>query len=234
MRGDSSPRPPPRSIIIQMFMEKIYTRKDVLKVVATERNRCLWEIYKQITVLERAAREKPALRSRVSRAIASLEHLLLRTLNTKPQKGVEFEDLLITACDRDYFGDERPANKTNLDATVFPSEEKTIQVIHDEVYGGAHCYIIRECLGFNNGKTEYNDDAQVIRFVQKMDDGTVIPGLQSEQVILALIDRHKKLNARFPSAQNEKMIRGLEMFLEASRERVEDRMNRGVMGDLKK
>lgn len=74
----------------------------------------------------------------------------------------------------------------------------------------------------------------MIQFIQKLDDGTVIPGLQSEQLVLMLIDRHKKLNARFPSAQNEKMIQGLEMFLDASRERVEDRMNRGVMGDLKK
>jgi hypothetical protein len=30
------------------------------------------------------------------------------------------------------------------------------------------------------------------------------------------------------------MIAGLKMFLDACRERVQDRMDRGVMGDLKK
>lgn len=224
----------PSSFLIQKLMEKMYTKRDILKVVVAERNRVVGEIHNEIALLERAGREKPALKGRFARAIASMEHLLLLTVNMKPKQGIEFEDLLYAACEKDYFGGEPAVNKVTLDAAVFPSDEKTIQVVYDEVYGGAHCYILRESLGFNKGKAEYIDDAQVIRFVQKLDDGTIIPGLQSEQLVIALLDRTRKLNDRFPSAQNEKMMTGLQMFLDACRERVEDRMNRGVMGDLKK
>lgn len=122
-----------------------------------------------------------------------------------------------------------------LDQTVFPSEEKTIRVLEDDIYGGAHNYIIKNCLGFNDGKTQYdNEDEQFINFVKKTDDGKIIPGLQSEQLVHVLLDRCQKLNARFPSAQNEKMIAGLQMFLDACKERVQDRLDRGVMGELKK
>jgi hypothetical protein len=62
----------------------------------------------------------------------------------------------------------------------------------------------------------------------------MVPGLQSEQIVLALLDRHKKLNDRFPSQQNAKMISGLEIFLAACKDRVQERINRGVMGELKK
>lgn len=75
---------------------------------------------------------------------------------------------------------------------------------------------------------------QSIQFVHKASDGTITPGLQSEQLVIALIDRHKKLNERFPSVHNEKMIQGLEIFLEACKERIDDRISRGVMGELKK
>lgn len=121
-----------------------------------------------------------------------------------------------------------------IEAKVFPSDENTIEVEDDATYGGAHNYFITNCLGFADGKTKYTDTRQLISFVQKNDDGTMSPGLQSEQLVLMLIDRQEKLNARFPSEFNTKAIAGLKMFLEAQKERVEDRMNRGVMGDLKK
>jgi hypothetical protein len=122
-----------------------------------------------------------------------------------------------------------------VEANVFPSEESTILVEDDLVYGGAHKYQIAACLGFTNGKTVYDySKAFEFQFVQKDDDGTVTPGLQSEQIVYMLIDRQKKLNARFPSPQNEKALAGLQMFLDAQRERVEERMARGVMGELKK
>ena len=70
--------------------------------------------------------------------------------------------------------------------------------------------------------------------IQKNDDGSIVPGVQSEQLVYVLLDRHEKLNARFPSAQNEKMIAGLRMFIEACEERVKERIERGVMGELKK
>ncbi len=122
----------------------------------------------------------------------------------------------------------------DLDGIVFPSEQKTMCVLRDDTYDGAHKYYITNCYGFNDGKTEYMPgEGQQLRFVQKLDDGTIIPGAQSEQLVLILLDRHARLNERFPSEQYEKMKAGLELFLEACKERVEARMNRGVMGELK-
>lgn len=121
-----------------------------------------------------------------------------------------------------------------LDYTVFPSEEKTISVVDDGTYGGAHYYFAQSCLGFNDGKTQYAGSGQFIQFVKKEDNGDITQGFQSEQLVYILLDRAVKLNNRFPSAQNEKMIKGLEMFLEACKERVEERIARGVMGELKK
>lgn len=121
-----------------------------------------------------------------------------------------------------------------LSATVFPSNKQTIQVEDDPIYGGAHKYTINHSLGFENGEAVYNNDRTVIQFVQKNDDGSIISGLQSEQLVLALLDRTKKLNNRFPSEFNKKMIEGLEMFLGACQERIQDRIDRGVMGKLTK
>lgn len=124
-----------------------------------------------------------------------------------------------------------------LDFVVFPSTEKTISVEEDAIYGGAHRYEIANCRGFKNGNTEYDDpyySKHTIQFIQKNDDGSIVPGVQSEQLVYVLLDRHEKLNARFPSAQNEKMIAGLRMFIEACEERVKERIERGVMGELKK
>lgn len=116
--------------------------------------------------------------------------------------------------------------------TVFPSEEKTMIVLKDD-YNGAHFYVAKCSTGFNNGKAEYCDKTVVIPFVHKNEEQT-FPGLQSEQLAIILRDRAIKLNAKFPSEQNEKMIAGLNMFLDACKERIEDRMSRGVMGELKK
>jgi hypothetical protein len=132
-----------------------------------------------------------------------------------------------------------------LDAQVYPSEQKTIVVMVPEgdEYGGAHEYWITNCLGFEGGKTSYqfekNEEGEIcprgqkIQFIQKDNDGNITPGLQSEQLVYVLLDRHTKLNTRFPSAQNEKMLQGLQMFIDACQERVEERIKRGVMGQLK-
>lgn len=141
-----------------------------------------------------------------------------------------------------------------LDLTVFPSTETTISVQHDEAYGGAHLYSIQNCLGFADGQTQYQPrptwaefsttipsaerepdaSCQTIQFVHKADDGTITPGLQSEQVVLMLLDRTEKLNARFPSPHNDTMIEHLKGFLAASEARVKERVERGVMGNLSK
>jgi hypothetical protein len=121
-----------------------------------------------------------------------------------------------------------------LDYTVFPSEDKTITVAEDADYGGAHFYTAKNSTGFSDGKAQYVESEQSIQFVQKNVNGSMTPGLQSEQLVYILLDRAVKLNNRFPSAQNEKMIQGLQMFLDACKERVEERIARGVMGELKK
>jgi len=125
-------------------------------------------------------------------------------------------------------------NLKQLPYTVLPSEEKSISVEDDPIYGGAHRYILKNSLGFNNGKAEYDKTETVIQFVQKNDDGTMIPGVQSEQLALILLDRTEKLNKRFPSRENQAMMDGLRVFLDACEDRVKNRMERGVMGDLKK
>lgn len=121
-----------------------------------------------------------------------------------------------------------------LNYKVFPSEEETILVSVDTEYNGAHYYKAQNSIGFKDGKAEYVDGYQNIQFVQKNLDGSMIPGLQSEQLAYILLDRCVKLNKKFPSEHNAKMIAGLDIFLDACRERVEERIERGVMGDLKK
>lgn len=123
-----------------------------------------------------------------------------------------------------------------LNFKVFPSEELTIEVddILDPDYGGAHSYNIKNSLGFNNGKANYDESYQNINFVMKRNDGTIMPGLQSEQLIYILIDRTNKLNAKYPSDFNEEMLKGLNIYLDACKARIEDRLNRNVMGELKK
>lgn len=123
-----------------------------------------------------------------------------------------------------------------LDGVVYPSEERTIAVLKDDTYGGAHKYYVTNSLGFEDGKAVYTPgEGQTVQFVMKPVDGSpTIPGMQSEQLVLLLLDRHARLNEAFPSEQYDKMKAGLEMFLEASKERVEARIARDVMGKLEK
>lgn len=100
-------------------------------------------------------------------------------------------------------------------------------------YTGAHRYRARMCAGFVNGKTKYVDATDTIQFVHKHEDGTITPGWQSEQLALILLDRVKKLNEKFPCEQNAKQVEALEAYLDACKERIDDRLDRNVMGDLK-
>jgi len=120
-----------------------------------------------------------------------------------------------------------------LNYAVFPSEETTISV-KDDTYGGAHEYHVKKSRGFNQGQAEYVEEETVLQFVYKDANQETIAGLQNEQLVYVLKDRIEKLNARFPSPYNEEMLKALDMFLSASRRRVEDRLNRGVMGKIKK
>ena len=72
--------------------------------------------------------------------------------------------------------------------TVFPSSLNTIQVVNDEKYNGAHKYIIQNSRGYNNDRAEYDDSYTKLNFIQKNEDGTIIPGVQDEQLILIMLD----------------------------------------------
>jgi hypothetical protein len=121
-----------------------------------------------------------------------------------------------------------------LPTPVYPSGVLSVFSADDPKYGGGHRYQFLNSIGFSKDEAGYVKSRQEISFVKKEEDGTITPGLQSEQLVIALIDRHKKLNAQYPSDFTMKMITGLQMFLEACKERVQDRIGRGVMGDLKK
>lgn len=217
-------------------MDNTYTRQEVARLIAKERDRAINIAYKKGDEMERLSRQRPALKSTLRRAIDAVDDVFRKIVGVKMDPKDDYEQQLVRQVSHEYFPELAPLATKELEACVFPSQEQTISTViePEDPYGGAHRYVIRDCLGFKNGETKYVDSFQVIQFVEKRDDGSTTPGLQSEQLVLALIDRHKKLNARFPSPHNEKMIRGLEMFLEASRERVEERMSRGVMGELKK
>lgn len=117
---------------------------------------------------------------------------------------------------------------------VFPSNEPTIEVIPDD-YGGAHYYRAKMSMGYDTKKKKniYTDKTDTIKFINKGLDGTINPGWQSEQLALILLDRVKKLNEKFPCESNEKQIKALEMYLDACKERIQDRLDRGVYGELK-
>lgn len=117
---------------------------------------------------------------------------------------------------------------------VYPSDKITIGVVNDD-FDGAYEYQFVNCLGFESGETQY-DPAQIqrINFVRKREDGTMIPGLQSEQLLIALIDRHKKLNAKYPSREGALAITKMEEALHWLEARVRERIDRGVMGKLEK
>lgn len=106
------------------------------------------------------------------------------------------------------------------DLKVYPSNKETIEVIPDD---GAHRYRAQMCAGFVNGKTKYVDATDTIQFVHKHEDGTVTPGWQSEQLALILLDRVKKLNEKFPCEQNAKQVAALEAYLDACKERIDER-----------
>ena len=119
---------------------------------------------------------------------------------------------------------------------VFPSDFVSIYFNSDDEYGGAHNYTFVNSLGHQDGNPVYDLDSksQSISFVKKESDGTMSSGLQSEQLLIALIDRHKKLNSKFPSREGALAITKMEEALFWLEARVKERMDRGVMGDLKK
>lgn len=126
-------------------------------------------------------------------------------------------------------------NSQVLPCTVFPSEETSITVLNtDDEYGGCHTYSVKGSLGFNNGKAEYSKNEHIIQFVRKNTDGSMIDGFQNEQLYYICADRLIKMNTKYPDPRNEQMLEHLNALLVLCKERVQDRINRNVMGELKK
>lgn len=121
---------------------------------------------------------------------------------------------------------------------VYPSTEASVFALeHGDGYGGAHDYEIITSRGIAGGRLDLTGDFEGITFLQKRDLGNgnveVRPGLQSEQLLIVLIDRHKKLDAVFPCKENKQLIGHLEAALGCIEARVRDRLERGVAGQLK-
>jgi len=119
---------------------------------------------------------------------------------------------------------------------IYPSTDVTVWGLPDEAYEGnpTHSFVLRNSTGFENGRANYDDSYQGIQFVQKNEDGSIIPGIQTEQLLRVLIERHQALNNKFPSREGALAITHMQTALLFLQERVAERMDRGVMGQLKK
>lgn len=73
---------------------------------------------------------------------------------------------------------------------------------------------------------------QNIKFYKLNEDGTYENGTTVEEVIKVAISRLENLNARLASSYNEKALVALVQALEALEARTQDRINRGVEGNV--
>ena len=81
-------------------------------------------------------------------------------------------------------------------------------------------------------KNTSNDD-QELHFYRMNPDGSDVPGTTNEVIIRVLIDRLKKLGAKFPCRENSIAVTKLEEALMWLHQRTEDRVKRGVEGQHK-
>jgi len=136
-------------------------------------------------------------------------------------------------CQQERWHAKEEQMKIEVVGAVYPSDEASVWVDTEDRYDGAHCYTLRNYLAFQQGKPVYTDTYSELVFAYKNADGEPEEGWLSEQLLLVLLDRHRKLERAFPHPTYHKLRAGLEMALEAQRERVDDRVRRGVMGELK-
>ena len=127
--------------------------------------------------------------------------------------------------------DKKPLTTLQVGAKI-----PNVFVIPDNDYGGAHDYIALACEGWDseNECSKFTERVIPVSFCKKEQDGTMVGGLQTEQLLLILIDRQIKLNDKFPCDENIEAIRCLKEALDWQQERVRARVSRGVMGQLKK
>lgn len=100
-------------------------------------------------------------------------------------------------------------------------------------YGGAHHYTFKNCTGFADGKTQYIDSEHELRFLYKSPD-EMVPGVTNEQVMVAMIDRLHKINEAFYSEDTTEATLHIKAALDCFGRRVQERIDRGVAGELKK
>lgn len=124
---------------------------------------------------------------------------------------------------------------------IYPAVKSSVKVFDtDDKYGGAHAYALNLTKGMQykdvDGEKipafEYLNERLMIQFVHKSSDDEVIPGITNEQLFQVLIDRMSKLNAMFPSSENNLIIECLIKCLQLSESRTRDRLERGVAGKL--
>lgn len=117
-------------------------------------------------------------------------------------------------------------------AAVYPAKTPVVGVVVDPKYKGAHTYVFRETTGRGPKGNMYVTSEQKIQFIYKIDDENTVPGITSEQLVLALLDRHIKMDVLYPSESNKKIVKALTDCLEAQKERVDERTERNVIGTL--
>ena len=102
--------------------------------------------------------------------------------------------------------------------------------------GGAHEYSFNSMYkNTETGKMEFNDILQQdVRFVEAGDNGSVIPGITDEQLLICMIDRQNRLNSRFPSREGSIVVTKLEEALMWKEARSRERDSRNVLGKLEK
>jgi hypothetical protein len=123
-----------------------------------------------------------------------------------------------------------------VDASVFPSPEKTIScIVTDGKFQGAHDYLIRPMGSFDpaTNTTLYEDEGIPFLFVKKLDDGTFRPGIQTEQLLHMILDRHPKLNEVFAADTHDEFMGHIQGALNCLERRFRERIDRGVAGEHK-
>lgn len=128
------------------------------------------------------------------------------------------------------------AKLIQVEGCVFPSTEPSIEVHENCKYGSAYAYKINPMSKLDeNGNTVYSTTNPIfLHFVQCLEDGTWVEGIQDEQLAYILLDRVKKLNEKIPSAWNKMKIKALEIYLSACKYRIKERIANNKFGTLKK
>lgn len=92
-------------------MEKMYSRQDVVRLVALERDRCINIVHNRIREAERLGRARPALAARMKSAVEFLDKTLLAVVNGKMNRNEDYEEQLKALVLKDYFGEPDKSEK---------------------------------------------------------------------------------------------------------------------------